>query len=310
MRRTPLTSDGREAPLQALDVAADIPDSAATTPEARALVDRIVATDPTVPSSVRPVRRRHELRWAVGATAVAVAGVLAVIQNMDGSEPAFASWSATPSSAADGPLATATDQCRRQLVVGLPAGRLPAGVPAPPTRAEIAAARVLIAERRGDWTLVALGGARNLDASCLVGPDGISAVTGSSSGGGVVVPATGILVGQTVAEVDGASFASFVGRVGRDVTGVTFITQDGRRVTATLTGGHVAAWWPGMTGSSDRAAAGVTAEITLRDGTVRRGVPVGGPVPDDGSDGARVRVTAGTAADAAGAVEGGMVELP
>ncbi len=289
---------------------ADVADDAATRAPAQAALARILASDPAEPASHAPRPAPRRGRWALAGAAVLAGGVFAAV-NLDEGSPAnaFASWTPTPVAAAPMVGDAAGAACRRSTadsIRSLPA--VPGGAPMP-TAADAAAARTILAETRGEWTLVVLAG-RGIDMTCLSRagePGGPAAMVGGSLGVGDEVhlrPDGFFAGGPGIASTPEGSVSTLTGVVGKDVTGVEITTADGRRVTATIAGDRFAAWWPGApvtdpTGPFET----VTVTLTLRDGTVRRNLPASN-VPSGPAEGV-VSSSAG-----GGATVTGMVPAP
>ena len=256
------------------------------------------------------------------AAGLIAASVFAPSGSSIGPAPAFATWTSTPSALVGERLDLATNACITSLNTSInEANNHTMQFPGLPTHTT-----PLVAEQRGDWALVVLGDAEpeTLFGRCLVlfvngAPKVLNffATIGNNSLNGVPtsgefdffegewetgmlhqtsifwhsLPAadgTATLVTALDAELrDNGEFSVLTGRVGSDVIGLTFHTNAGIDVAATVTNGEFAAWWPasaGMerpdfdyfTGWTDgavgRFATGVT--LTLADGTVLANQPV------------------------------------
>ena len=213
-------------------------------------------------------------RWiAVGATAVASGVAAVVLPGVPGGTPpaAFASWTAVPAALAVSDVQAAGQACRRDHF-----GQLAEMAPMLPTDGQIQQMDTVLAEQRGSYTYTLLSDGRWL-AQCLTG-DGLGGGVLASAGqvdlrtGWSLVPAPDgvvVLTGGTQRTGGGASatYRWLSGRVGERVSGVEVIPTGEGVVTATVSNGYFAAWWPA--GRSD------TAELTLRlaDGTVVTGLP-------------------------------------
>lgn len=306
--RNRTADDPATAVLRGLD-AARVDDDVVSGPEARRILSRILETDPGVPASAPPARpiRRHTGRWAAAGVVVLAGGLVAAV-NLDRDSPAqaYASWTPTPTALSGDQETAAAAACRASTRTSLGSldGR-PAdpGIPVSarvgmPTSADVAAARVVLAETRGDWTLVSIAG-RGVDMTCLSrGSDGArvdmaSGALGIGDATERVAPDAFVSGGLGVGSTDEGSFSHMTGLVGGDVTGLVVVTADGRRVKATISGGRFAAWWPGAplsapSGNGDAPPQeDVTVDLTLRDGTVRRGLP-GSTIATSSTGGTRV----------------------
>lgn len=304
--RNRILDDATAAVLRGLDVA-QVDDGVVMGSAAQGALSRILEADhATRPESPQEPGRRHTGRWVTAGVAVLAGGLVAAV-NLDRDSPsrAYASWTATPSSALQEHTGAVAGACRRSVRESLETGvggrlRTMLGRTDEPTVADVARARVVLAETRGDWTLVSIAG-RGIDMTCLSrGADDtrIDMAGGSLGiGDGETHLAVNAVMsgGPGVGSTPEGSYSYITGSIGRDVTGVTVILADGRRVVATVSGDRFAAWWPGAPllgpdGTSDVVATGgerVTLDLTLRDGTVRRGIP-GSTITGDPEAGAVV----------------------
>ena len=239
--------------------------------------DQILASDPfpstrvtaTTPALAQ-TRRRPWIAAAAGLTAVgAVVGAVLIAAPVVPSDPAYASWTATPSSVAAAERGLAGDACLES-----------AGYPD---------ADVVLAERRGEWIGVAAIDPDTEDGparlSCLVhlpsGSTDPDTVVSGVAGGQGAVPQGGEFTEGSISEFSGWSTpgdggsesASFtLGDVGPDVAAVDIIGEDGEVVHSTVSDGRFVAWWPGRVfedvGAADTELMDLDYRITLRDGTV------------------------------------------
>lgn len=247
--------------------------SAPSALEGERVLQRILASERVSTGRVSWYGARRRLVLSVascgGAAAAAVAAVLVLTA---GSAPsvAFAGWSAEPTAPSGGQVQAAEADCQRTA-------KLPSLKPA-------------LADTRGPYTLLVYG--ENVGTICVTGPS-----LQSPAGSAHVLPAGAFIAasveagrqaaakrgvprssevqtraalapdtvrtvlkgGQTT--TSGAEYGLDVGRVGRDVTAVKLVLEDGSRVQATTANGWFAAWWPG--GKEPE-----TAEITTTSGTV------------------------------------------
>jgi len=281
----PIVDEPTTRTLRRLD-AADIPDDAATGPAAQEALARILASDPAAPAGRRTRAPRHVGRWATAGVAVLAGGVFAVVNLDEGSSgSAYASWTPTPVAATTANTTAAGAACRRVAAGSMRGMADRAGMP---TAADVAGADVLLAETRGEWTLVILAG-RGIETTCLMDATGTASMigVGMTSSGGLTIPANGYVPGVAgVNSTPGGSFTTFTGTVGRDVTGVTITTPGGTRVEATVKGGRFAAWWPGAPGTDGGTSfTAPRVNLTLRDGTVRTDAAPVAPAPPDAPPG-------------------------
>jgi hypothetical protein len=221
-------------------------------PRARADLERILAVDRL------PVRPRRRLRLAVAAATVvtATAGFF-VVSSLTTGDTAFATWTAAPTGLSAEAAAEAGSWCRDQDDMGY--------------QDELKHADVVIAERRGEWTLVTLAGAKGFAALCITDD---SAVLSPSWFGSIGTPANYRAPGpRAVVATDlgtgsigsrGLSLAA--GYAGSDVTGVTYDSVSHGQVVATVAGGRFALWLPGDE-LEEANHFGVKVQVTYRDGS-------------------------------------------
>ncbi|WP_249998648.1 hypothetical protein [Actinoplanes sp. M2I2] len=219
---------------------------------ARELLERIVATDRRPTRVPAPARRRRP-RLAIAGVAATLAAVGAFALTLVGTGPAYASWTAEP-----GPISAVEG---RDIV----ARCLPAQ--------EVATARVVIGEKRGDYAYVnavSPAGSRTCfrDHDGAVRETSILAVLTSTERLG----ARGAeLYGWGQLHTDEGYVRLMAGHVGSQVTGVdiTLRTADGassRIVRATVRDGYFGAWYPeGLDESSSNTT---TLTLRLADGSV------------------------------------------
>lgn len=245
---------------------------------AAADLDRVLtapAGSPAPDPAAGPSRRRGRV-WLL-PVAAGVAGLLVAGPGLLGSDTAYASWSAVPSGVANEDQQAALAECVDFLSV--PAGPVPDDTAGMPTAAEIEAAELVLAERRGEWTFTVVAVDDGAVGECLLhDAQGLLGLFGGYDNGmgslGVVddlpelspdrVDSYGGFTGSGPA----GSHTSVTGRAGSEVTAVTVHAPDGQDVTATLSGGYWAAWWPtdadpevGMVSST------LSASVELADGT-------------------------------------------
>lgn len=248
--------------LQDLDPAPETVLSEAERERADATFSRIVATpvDTAVPvGSGRPHRRRNGLLVALGLMGAAGVAVPVLL----GGGSAYASWTATPVPLTGAAATAAGTTCRNAF------------------EAADGGERVVIAERRGEWTFVLLVGPQS-EAVCLMpddpegsgvpGEDGFFGSYGGSDLGAAPTPAADDLVenGSMSSDTDEGWFIWVEGFVGSDVIGVTVHTSTGLDVEASLAGNRFAAWWPSVEQSSENPdAESWSYTVHLSDGTSR-----------------------------------------
>jgi hypothetical protein len=236
--------------------------------------------------------RRHLLAVpvAIGAGAVATAAtvgtVLAVV--LGGATPAYAGWSAMPSSSP--PSSSAAPDCLSTLAS---AASGPSG-----TGTGTGTWQTLLTDVRGPFTITLLQNGTSY-ATCFTGPSftEVNRITSTSNGSGVQSgtlsvnsqtansgtsgPQAGgvgsrvslegtssgdlnqILQNHLTTTSDGP-YTFIDGRVANGVTGVTLALDDGQSIVATVADGWFVAWWPGDTADATSAqvtkASGTTSE--------------------------------------------------
>ena len=187
-----------------------------------------------------PRSRRRSLRPALGALAlsgVAAAAGAAILLGSSAA-PAFAGWTASPTTPLPGQLVAAQQQCA-------------AGTGAP-----------LLTDTRGPYTASIYP-----DGSTCVQGNGIQISSSSGGGGKTSTPAGTIeLNGAGQSDSDGHALTMVDGPVGAGVTVVTITRSDGSSVQATVKNGWYLAWWPG----SERA---VTAQVATASQTSTQSFP-------------------------------------
>lgn len=282
-----LSLDPAAAPLTGAQVARSV-----TT------LTHILASDPGLAPAAERVlpetaRRRRTRRVLLTAgTAVAVSVGMVVVQGVTAGDPAFASWTAGPAPVLSADAVEIGEVCRAFLGgpdgFELPPPLSPVDQDNVVTQEDVDAARVLVAERRGEWQFVLMGGPDGFEGTCLLQAPGLlTRIFGGDHGDGfgslgkIDVPGP---LAQTIAVTDkgggasdAGSFQQVTGLVGTDVRAVT-VAVGGRQVVASVAGGRFAAWWPappfGSEGDAylDHIPDGYT--VTLADGTVLENVPI------------------------------------
>ncbi len=220
----------------------------------------------------------------------ATAGAIAAVVLVGGSQPAFAGWTAAPTTPSTAQSATASDSCATSLANA-------------PTLAGVASSswQPVITDVRGPFTIV-LYASGDSAATCFTGP-GFTVVnrrsanaamasvssTGQSSGtpGGTISGSTRLsvlsggdidqlTVANLVSSADGA-YTLVDGQVDSSVTGVTLVEADGSQVQASVEDGWLLAWWPGSEGVT-------SALVTTAGGTTDQQLTASAPVgPPPGS---------------------------
>jgi hypothetical protein len=222
-----------------------------------------------VPSGSLRMRRIALLGAVALVAAVAVVGT----QLFGGGSPAYASWTATPRQPTASQEIAASTACRASLLASLE--ETPQSDPGGVTRTALRRASTVLAEQRGDWTLVVLGDGGGLDASCVTQDDAGASTDNSWEASGyresLNLGPRDILVSRGGTGGSRNNLMSvLIGFVGTNVRGVTVHTAEHDEVTATVTNGRVAAWWPGPRGvsvSDPHLGTAVDATVTYSDGT-------------------------------------------
>lgn len=212
--------------------------------------------------------RRRRARLALLATTAAAAAVIVIAPTYLGGSGATA-WSAVPTADKDA-AATAESACATQVrseQVPRELGPVDLGRMAP-----------VLSDVRGPLVLVYLTDGQG-ELTCFF-EDGNAGFSGSIANTDArearAVPADSIAgSGGSVTATDLGLIRAVTGRVGTDVVSVILDTVAKGPVTATVVGGHFAAWWPdeSITDESEDQAGpgdelnGIT--VTLSDGTVR-----------------------------------------
>jgi len=178
---------------------------------------------------------------ALGLSGAAAAAGAAILLG-SGAAPAFAGWTASPTTPLPGQLAAAQQRCSTG-----------AGTP-------------VLTDTRGPYTASIYADGSN----CLEG-NGITIGSSGGGGGKSGVPAGTIErngVGES--DSDGHALTMVDGAIGAGVTGVTITRSDGSSVQATVKNGWYLAWWPG----TERA---VTARVASPTGTSTQSFPTATP---------------------------------
>lgn len=245
--------------LRSLDPAPDQVDPHG--PRARADLARILASDPAAgPRELtRPARAPRLVAAAVAV--LAVGSGLALLPSLTGSDPAYATWTAVPTTVPGNQQSEMADACRDAQREGAGSTH----------RQELASATTAIAERRGAWSLVLLTGDDGFSALCITdesrplfrssfGYVGAATDTAEGTDGSLAANALG------VGSIDGRELSVATGPVGPDVVAVTYLSDEHGEVAATVSHGYFAFWLPGDE-LSDASRTGTPVEVTYRDGS-------------------------------------------
>jgi hypothetical protein len=205
-------------------------------------------------------RQRHGFMLASAGLAAGGGATALVVLLGAGTSPAFAAWTASPTTPAPGQLAAATAACAAR-----PANP-PPGVPALPTK-------VTLADTRGPFSLLLFG--TNTASSgvlmCMSGPDGtqFSIAAGSQP----ALPGTGQITLDRLqaGSANGEPYTIAEGSAGQGVDAITLALTDGSQVVTTVGNGLFLAWWPGT-------ATVTSAAVTTSSGTTTQAIS---PPPRD-----------------------------
>lgn len=201
---------------------------------AAAALERIMAeTAPSTQPSTSPqasTNRRLKVVGGFGGGTVAL-----VVGGLLFSGAASAAWKPVPDIASPAQAAEQATECTASWPDDRPTG-------------QVAASDILLAERRGDGRLTLLKKGDTVVSCFDIGVGG--------AGWGVIydpivstktAPADdNVRVFSVETTGDGAAgYTDIIGRVGKDVTGVEVIAPDGTVVTASVSDGWFAVWFPG-----------------------------------------------------------------
>ncbi|MBE1582952.1 hypothetical protein ACFPOI_59035 [Nonomuraea angiospora] len=222
-----------------------------TDPKARALLARVVATDPMeapAPTTSRPRLLTAGRLTAVGGGIAAGIAAALLLPGVFGGGSAMAAWTATPHTVSGDRATDAQEKCLDH-----------AQDTAKRTTGRELGFRPVVTEGRGPWTLVYVndGSSHLAEISCLFRDGDIAAAGGTTPGPGAQplppVPAGSAraALGSVVSSSE-ESVRIVTGRVGAGVVGLELSTEAKGSVTATVTGGYFAAWWPDAPTTEER----------------------------------------------------------
>ena len=262
--------------LRTLDPA----DAAASggTPRARTDLERILAADPAGqafpagpaaapapgdaqnlhPLPPRKVHRKVRRGVLIGAAAAVTAGLIA-LPALSGGDPAYATWTAVPTTLSPAASAKAGDDCRSSE------GHT--------EKDSAARAEVAIAEQRGAWTTVMLAGDDGWSAMCVSDDSMFGGSFGYSGGpGGSPTPGPRNLLpqGMGTGTTSAGSLSMVAGAAGSDVVGVAYLSQAEGEVIGSLSKGQFVLWFPGdelQDYDTDHDGEGVELMVTYADGS-------------------------------------------
>ncbi|GAA3016622.1 hypothetical protein [Streptosporangium longisporum] len=244
-------------------------------PRARALLARVVATDPAkapAPATSGPRLLTPGRLTAVGAGVAAGIAAALLLPGVFGGGSAMAAWTATPHAVSGDRATDAQQTCLDS-----------ARDTAKNTTGREFGFRPVVTEGRGPWTLVYVndGSDHLAEITCLLRDGDLVGSQGSTPGPGArplpPVPAgSARAVLGAVMSTSEQSVRIVTGRVGAGVAGLELSTEAKGSVTATVTGGYFTAWWPDAPTTEERENAsprgGVrSVTVILQDGS-RQGV--------------------------------------
>lgn len=233
-------------------------------------------------SAVRRVRSRdyhprtRDLRPPVAGGALAcaaVAGGLALTVGLSHPSPAFAGWTAHPTSAKPSEVSDAGSSCLDKLkgMSGSTAARAATGQAGRPQMPALSSMSQVLSDTRGPFSfLVYANSDGTASAACFDAP-GFASVSEVRAPAPVKVAADGLnVVRQAQSVSQGKGYTFIEGQVGSGVSQVTLDLSDGSTVQATTENGWFAAWWPGSTGATH-------ATLTTSSGTRTVALPTAEP---------------------------------
>ncbi|MFB9207798.1 hypothetical protein ACFFV7_41910 [Nonomuraea spiralis] len=271
-------NDTLDHALRGLDPAVTPADlDTGTDPKARALLARVMAADPMgapAPTISSPrVLTARRLTVAGAGVAAGVAAAL-LLPGVFGGGSAMAAWTATPHTVSGDRAIDAQEKCLDN-----------AQDTAKRTTGRDLGFRPVVTEGRGPWTLVYVndGSSHLAEITCLLRDGDLVGAHGSAPGPGAQplppVPAgSARAVLGSVLSTSEESVRTVTGRVGADVVGLELSTEAKGDVTATVTGGYFAAWWPDAPTTEERENASLRGGVKsvtaiLQDGS-RHSVPL------------------------------------
>lgn len=210
----------------------------------------------------KPKLNRRRRAVALGGLAAAATAGLLILPAIAGGDAAFATWTAAPGTLIGSERDSAVSDCldSKQNVGG--------GM----YSADLSAAKVAIAERRGAWVTVVLSGEDGFEATCITDATApwfhkgmigsIGKPTSAAS-----LPARGIAATQLGTGTIGNKPISIAsGRVGTDVAAMSYTNAAKEKVIATVSKGQFAFWLPGseLQNASDQ---GIPVDVTYTNGT-------------------------------------------
>lgn len=251
--------------LRSLDVAGP---RCVTTVRSRQDLEWILATDAqgedlrsapdrrrtsSVPTNLPHRNRKNRRLILAGAAAAATLGIIAV-PVAGGGDPAFATWTQTPSALSPEASEKAGADCRSSDRN---------------TRDESSAAEVAIAERRGEWTTVVLSGPESFSALCVTDGalfGGSFGYSGQRPAGAEPAPRELLPTAMGMGSASAGELSMVVGASGAEVRGVSYLSRSEGEVRASVANGYFVLWFPGDE-LRDYPEEGVQLQVTYADGT-------------------------------------------
>ena len=219
------------------------------------------APDVTVGRPRRTTRPARKV--ALAAAVLALALGVSVLPALTGGDEAFASWTAVPTGLSASQRSESVDSCREQQRQGAGAS----------DAERLSSAQPVIADRRGEWTTVMLSAPGRFTALCvtdssshLFAHDMIGSV-GTATKDITPGPRTLIATDLGSGTMSAGAISLAAGTAGSDVVGVVYRSRTRGDVTATVSYGHFALWFPGPE-LQHSSRTGVQVDVTYRDGTV------------------------------------------
>jgi hypothetical protein len=189
------------------------------------------------PGTGRPLMRRWLIAGA-GAMAVGAVAAVAIPALVPGAaEQGIASWTAMPTARTGDQVMPQARACAGNDVIA---------------RTTASASDVLLAEQRGESTLLIMRKGGHLVECLLVGNDEAAASMALIEESAIVVPPAGTVELETsssLGEGDG-EWSNALGLAAPDVTAVEVRLKGGGTVHASVKSGWWAAWWPGSEGGN------------------------------------------------------------
>jgi hypothetical protein len=219
--------------LAVLDPARDREPTPMEWARSQAFVERVI--EGSAESTARPPMRRW-LFAGVAATALGAVAAVAVPALVPGAtEQAVASWTAQPTTRTGDQVLPQAKACAANGVAGETVAK---------------ASDVLLAEQRGDATLLIQRKGGTIVECLMVGDDDRAASMGLMEEAAIVAPPAGTVGLETMSSYgeDDGQWSNIVGLAAPDVTAVEVRLDNGTLVQASVKAGWWAAWWPGPEG--------------------------------------------------------------